>query len=59
MLLLMLQEQRCLQRCKKAGIRVPDVLFVDDKNSRIIMQLVPGCTARAFLNDASNAARAY
>lgn len=43
------QEVRCLMRCRKAGIRAPAPVFVDEENSRIFLEKVSGDTARAFL----------
>ena len=51
------QEARCLVRCRKAGIRAPCPVFVDEVHSRIVMEAVPGVTARAFINTPSNAHR--
>jgi len=50
------QEVRNLNKCRKNGIDVPEVLHVDQERNRIYMEFVQGSTVRDFLNqiDLSN-----
>ncbi|KYQ89245.1 hypothetical protein DLAC_09899 [Tieghemostelium lacteum] len=44
-----LQEIRSLNKCKKNGIDVPGLLFVDIVQTRIMMEFVNGITVKQFL----------
>ncbi|KAJ3188081.1 hypothetical protein HK101_009223 [Irineochytrium annulatum] len=42
----LLQEARCLHRCRKAGIDTPTLYLIDSVNSQIYMEYVEGQTVR-------------
>eukprot|EP00128_Syssomonas_multiformis_P009470 Colp12_sorted_trinity150504_noHs@17526 len=43
------QEARCIGRCRKSGVGVPVLYFVDPEASRIYMELIPGPTMKQVL----------
>lgn len=45
----LLSEVRALGRCRKIGLRVPAVFFLDDARGLFIEEAVAGCTVRDFL----------
>uniref|UniRef100_A0A7S2V229 non-specific serine/threonine protein kinase n=1 Tax=Fibrocapsa japonica TaxID=94617 RepID=A0A7S2V229_9STRA len=48
-----LQEVRCLQRCRKSGVGCPLPLLVDTTRARIYMERVRGRTLKALLHQAA------
>lgn len=54
-LLLLLQEARCLWRCHKLGIGAPYVRWVDEVESRLFLSKIDGITVRQFIDTTSDA----
>jgi TP53 regulating kinase-like protein len=44
----LLQEVRCIVRCRRSGIRTTDIYFVDMHNCRLYLEYVQGCSAKQF-----------
>jgi TP53 regulating kinase-like protein len=47
----LLQEARCLYKCRKAGVATPTLFMVDAENNRIYMEEIVGQTVKSFLVD--------
>ena len=43
------REVKMMKRCAEAGIRVPEVFYVDKKNRRFFMEFLNGVTVKAYL----------
>jgi hypothetical protein len=52
----MVQEARCMQRARRAGIDAPLLLFVDTAQHRLYMERIEGVTVKAFLVAAAHSA---
>jgi Kae1-associated kinase Bud32 len=47
----LLQEARCLYKCRKAGVTTPTLFSVDADNDRIYMEEIIGQSVKSFLID--------
>ena len=45
----LLQEARCLYKCRKAGVTTPTLFSVDADNDRIYMEEIIGQSVKSFL----------
>ena len=45
----LLQEARCMVKCRRAGVRTPCIFMVDQRNYRLCMERVAGATLKLLL----------
>ncbi|CCI39719.1 hypothetical protein ABG067_001718 [Albugo candida] len=45
----LIQEVRCLMKCKQNGVATPSIYLVDENNGRIYFEFVSGSTLKEFL----------
>ena len=45
----LLQEARCMVKCRRAGVRTPCIFMVDQRNYRLCMERIAGSTLKALL----------
>lgn len=45
----LLQEARCMVKCRRAGVLTPSIYMVDQQNFRIYMERIQGSTVKALL----------
>ena len=45
----LLQEARCMVKCRRAGVRTPAIYMVDQRNYRLWMERIMGCTLKLLL----------
>lgn len=48
---IMLQEARCIARCKKAGVSTPTIYHVDTTSSRLYLEHIDGMSIKKYLNE--------
>ena len=48
----LLQEARCIVKCRRAGISTPSIYLVDQMNNRLYMEKIQGSTVKAILQHA-------
>lgn len=47
----LLQECRCMVKCKKAGVATPSIYFIDQINNSIYIERIFGCTVKEYLRN--------
>lgn len=45
----LLQEARCMVKCRKAGVPTPTILLVDQARNRLYMEMIQGQTVKELL----------
>ena len=48
----LVQEVRCLMKCRKAGVITPCIYLVDEENARLYTEKIGGGSVKQFLYDA-------
>lgn len=49
----LLQEARCIVKCRRAGVFAPSIYQIDTERNRLIMERIPGKTFKDILRDTS------